>query len=261
MDWRRLERRLERYAIPNLSVFLAVIHAVTFVLAQTHPDVVERMLMFPPAVLAGEWWRPITFLFVCEQGQTFLIIIYLMALANFGQALEQTIGSLRFNLYILVGWMISVAVAFFTPGIPASNAFLLTSVFLAWAVIHPDEIVRLYFVVPITAKWIALIQLTIYGALVATGTPAVQLQILAALGNFLLFFAGAAFRWVRSFVRRTIRQSRLNREETIGRHRCEECGITQAAEPTMMFRYCSKCRPARCFCERHLPLHEHRGNA
>jgi len=41
------------------------------------------------------------------------------------------------------------------------------------------------------------------------------------------------------------------------RHRCAVCGITNKTHPQMMFRYCSKCAGAQCYCEEHLNNHPH----
>ena len=41
------------------------------------------------------------------------------------------------------------------------------------------------------------------------------------------------------------------------RHKCAVCGITDAMEPDMEFRYCSKCDGYHCYCKDHINNHVH----
>ena len=109
-------------------------------------------------------------------------------------------------------------------------------------------------------KWLALIQALGYGLALATGTWAVRLATLAALGNFLLFFSGEIVQRVRTGRRRMAHQARAagaRAEDREPRHRCHVCGKTDVTDPQMDFRYCSKCAGDECYCADHLTTHEH----
>jgi hypothetical protein len=47
----------------------------------------------------------------------------------------------------------------------------------------------------------------------------------------------------------------------VPRHTCAVCGATNLSDPTMSFRYCSKCAGAACYCEEHIRTHEHSDSA
>ena len=40
-------------------------------------------------------------------------------------------------------------------------------------------------------------------------------------------------------------------------HKCAVCGITDADDPNMEFRYCSKCSGYYCYCMDHINNHVH----
>ena len=46
----------------------------------------------------------------------------------------------------------------------------------------------------------------------------------------------------------------------VNRHRCAICGKTELDDPTLEFRYCSKCRGTYEFCQEHLFHHQHAVN-
>ncbi|HYP17774.1 MAG TPA: hypothetical protein VEQ65_11235, partial [Opitutus sp.] len=85
-------------------------------------------------------------------------------------------------------------------------------------------------------------------------------QIIASVGNFLLFFGRDIINAV-SYRRRTMQvQAKRAAEERKGpeaRHRCHVCGKTDLTNPEMDFRYCSKCAGDQCYCPEHIFSHEH----
>ncbi|MBR4098714.1 MAG: hypothetical protein IKK44_01845, partial [Clostridium sp.] len=40
-------------------------------------------------------------------------------------------------------------------------------------------------------------------------------------------------------------------------HKCTVCGVTDADDPDMEFRYCSKCNGYYCYCMNHINDHVH----
>jgi hypothetical protein len=142
----------------------------------------------------------------------------------------------------------------------ATNYYLLLSVLLAFAYLNPDFTLLLFFVLPVKIKWLALLQWLIYGYLVAVGPWPVRLLVLAATGNFLVFFAGDIIAQIRTGRRRLAHQplAVVARSDTReARHRCRICGKTELTDPKLDFRYCSKCAGNQCYCSGHIFAHEH----
>jgi hypothetical protein len=100
----------------------------------------------------------------------------------------------------------------------------------------------LFFILPVRIKWLALLTWVLYGVQFALGGWSTRWQILASVGNFLLFFTGDIIRSLRQERRRVVRETERAAEEAVPRHRCHVCGKTDRSHPNLDFRYCSKCR-------------------
>jgi hypothetical protein len=174
-------------------------------------------------------------------------LFYLM-----GSALEGYWGVFRFNLFLLLGWGLTVAVAFLTPGSYTTNLFLGGSVFLAFAFLNPDFEMLIFFILPVKIKWLALIQWVFYGYALLFGSWSVRLATLASVGNFLVFFAGDIVQRIKTGRRRMEHQARqaAARENDEPRHRCVICGKNERTHPLEDFRYGDD---DRCYCAEHRP--------
>ena len=71
-------------------------------------------------------------------------LFYLM-----GNALEGHWGAFRYNLFLLIGYLVTVAVAFLYPYAAATNIFIGGSVFLAFAYLYPDFQLYIFFIIPV----------------------------------------------------------------------------------------------------------------
>jgi hypothetical protein len=260
----QLERKCGRFAVPHLTVWLLVGQVVVF-LASQGPNrpaelagVGERLLLIPDRVLAGEWWRLASFLIVPTFGNVLCALFCGYLFYLMGTSLELNWGTFRYNVYLLIGYLATVAVSFVTPGRPASNGPLLGSVFLAFAFLFPDFELFLFFVLPVKIKWLALITWVAYFGVAVFGGWQLRLLVLAAVGNFLVFFGKDIWQRVRDGQRRmAVQAARLTAKPPAYYHRCTVCGITDRTHPGMEFRYCSKCNGHFGYCTDHLRDHTH----
>src|SRR4029078_6855578 len=131
----KLNAKFGRYGIPNLTVILIVGQAFLYVASRRDLnnqkfDVLDRIRLYPDRVLSGEWWRVVTYLFN-PPGMNlifaffFLYLFYLMV-----TTLAVTWRAFRYNIYLLIGYVASIACAFgiyFATGglfpMPATNMF------------------------------------------------------------------------------------------------------------------------------------------
>jgi hypothetical protein len=261
----RLERALGRLAIPDLALYFVLGQAAVLGFALLGGFDVERIALQPNAVLAGQVWRLVTFLFVppvaalSMTGAIFLAfgwyLFYLM-----GGALEQHWGVFRFNAFICLGWLLTVGVSFVTPAAYATNGFIAATVFLAFAYLNPDFVMYIFFILPVKIKWLALLQWLGYAYLVAVGNLSLRLMVLASVGNFLCFFSRDIVLSIKTGRRRMAWQAQqfaaTNSERAV-RHTCRVCGKTDVSHPQLDFRYCSKCAGDECYCPEHIGNHEH----
>jgi hypothetical protein len=256
----RLERTFGRFAIPNISLYLVfgqvLFWSVTF-LGFFDP---ERIALLPLAVREGQFWRVATFLLLPPVSHPVFIAFAWYMFWMMGTALEEYWGVFRYNLFILVGWALTVAVAFVFPASYATNVFLAGSVFLAFAFLNPEFEILIFFILPVKIKWLALVQWALYGYVVLVGSWPVRLAVLASVGNFLVFFAREIFQRMKTGRRQMehrVRQTAARANDLEPRHRCVVCGKTDLTHPQMDFRYCSKCAGEECYCSEHLASHSH----
>ncbi|HTJ78693.1 MAG TPA: hypothetical protein VL357_06820 [Rariglobus sp.] len=256
----KLERIFGRYAITHLSLYLVIGQVGVYLLWMLGSLDVNQLLLIPSLVRQGEVWRLFTFFFVPPASSPLFIAFAWYLFYLMGTALESYWGAFRFNLFVFIGGVLTVAVGFLTPGYPVSNAYIAGSVFLAFAYLNPDFELALFLILPVRIKWLALLTWAGYAAGCVIGDWGTRLQILASTGNFLLFFGHDILLTMRMRRRRmAVQADRFARTaETAGpRHRCHVCGKNSDTHRDLDFRYCSKCAGDQCYCPDHIFDHVH----
>ncbi|MBA3571624.1 MAG: hypothetical protein H0W34_06575 [Pyrinomonadaceae bacterium] len=273
----RLQRRFGWLAIPNLTLILIAGQAALYIASYLPQGIsLDRVMLDPAKVMHGEVWRLATFLFTPPAARPLFVIFYFMLFHLFGSTLEQQWGVFKFNLFLFVGWIANVAAAFAGSAIlgqqlglgdnnqllqlvsiPASNAFLYGSVFLAFSRLYPDFTLNLFFVLPIRIKWLALLTWLGYGYMLVRGDWMTRMLIIATVLNYLLFFGREHWRELRQGQRRRSFQANTTRAVASAKHTCVVCGLSNEESPRALFRYCSKCSGQRCYCPEHIRDHEH----
>lgn len=233
-----------------------------FLLCQQDPQTWERLILLPSKVLDGEFYRLVSFL-ILPPGTTLLwafffwYLFYLM-----GTALEHYWGTFRFNAFLFIGYLATVAASFITPESPVGNNFLEGSVFLAFAYLNPNFEIMLAFILPVKIKWFALITWAFFVLTIVFGDWSDRLNATAGAINFFVFFGSDVFNRVRSGRRSMASQAkRFSQKPPPFVHKCQVCGLTDADDRNMDFRYCSKCNGDLCYCSEHLREHEHVWNS
>ncbi len=257
----RLERLFGRLAVPHLTVVLVAGQVLFFLAGASAPDTGMLALMQLDAAKVlhqGEVWRLVTFLFIPPAAHPVFLFFAWYLFYLMGTALENQWGIFRFNLFVLVGWLATAAIAFLPPGLPVTNGYLAGSIFLAFAFLFPEFQIMLFFLIPVPIKWLALAAWLQYGwAFLTARHWTERFAILAAVGNFLLFFGRDILLNMRSANRRMTFQVEATRDTRIPSHRCRVCGITDLSHPDTEFRYCTDCKPAQAYCPEHLDAHTH----
>ena len=83
-----LERRFGAWAIPEFPLLIVTANGLTYLLGQSQPAYVHRLILDPAAVRAGEWWRVLTFLFVPPRINPLFLVLWLYLLYQYARALE-----------------------------------------------------------------------------------------------------------------------------------------------------------------------------
>lgn len=282
----KLEEKFGKYAIPNLPKIIVLLYAIGFVIEMVSPELFSLFQLNPYMVLHGQVWRLFTFLLVGPSTNLIFVIFVLLFYYSIGSSLEQVWGSFRFNMYYFIGVLGTILGAFLTYAILTFSGgelagmavymdtfYLNMTLFLAYAMMFPDMQVYLYMILPIRVKWLAYLDGAYLGYIFLTSGftvygISVKVSIVVALLNFLLFFF--SMKRIRSkgasFARRAKNQKRRKefRQNPSGglkkngaRHECAVCHRTELDDPTLEFRYCSKCEGDYEYCQDHLFTHKH----
>lgn len=256
----KLERKLGRFAIPNLTLYLIFGQSLFLVFALVNPEFLNKVAFVPRAVATGEYWRIATFVLYPPTTSPLWAFFALYLFWIMGTALETHWGVFRYNLYLLIGYLATIGAGCLAPDQPGTGVFIQGSVFLAFAWLYPDFILQLFFIIPIRIKWLALATWIGYGlALINGWLPWVY--VLASVLNFLLFFGVSIYKRVRYGARKAAWGVQRRAEEARPFHVCAVCGITDKTHPKMDFRYCPQCSGSVGYCSEHINHHEHKAAA
>jgi hypothetical protein len=260
----RLERRIGRYAIPNLILYVVGGMAMVWVLSVLRPAFVYRLTLDMDAVRHGEVWRLVTFLFVplMPASRAPMDMLWFAVALYFtwwvGSSLEQHWGSFRFNAYYFVGALGTIVAALIAGG--SSNTWLDSSLFLAFATIFPDVTILLFFILPVRVKWLGWLAAAFLLYLLAMGEWATRAAIVAAFTNYLLFFGGHW--WDVLQQRNVVTRQKAKREQfrssapVFGERQCAICGAREADGADIRVCSCDKCgSKPRTLCLEHARSH------
>lgn len=284
----KLERKIGRYAIKNLSLYLILGYAIGYILylmsSFGNIPIISYFMLDPYKILHGQVWRLVSWILIPPSGLDVFTIIMLYFYYSIGTTLENTWGAFRYNVYIISGMIFSVIGAFIlyliyavvaninpefvgsTISMSFTTYYINLSIFLAFAAVYPNVEVLLFFVFPVKMKWMAVIDVIIVGydlvVAIRGGSLAVVVAIVMSLLNFLVFFF-ATRNYKRISYKEYKRRSNYRREVNIAKkerdyvHKCAICQRTEKDDETLEFRYCSKCAGNKEYCNEHLFTHEH----
>ena len=253
MTWLdKLERRFGFLGIPGLIRIVVGFSALVFVLVRLNPDFISVLNLDPQRIRHGEVWRFVTYIFIPQTFSFLWIIFVLWFLWFIGEGLERAWGAFRLTLYFLVGMVGTTAAAFFFGG-NFSNSMLIASLFYAFARFYPDEVIYVLFVLPLKIKWLAWISAAFLLLGFIVNSNSYRMALLAALGNYLIFFGPEFLYQARHRHEVSTRRRRFalhSRSETEPLHKCAVCGATELSDPNLDFRVA---RDGEEYCVAHLP--------
>ena len=254
----RLERRFGRYAIPNLIYYIVGGMAIVWVLSLARQDFVGQLVLDMDAVRHGQVWRLVTFLFIPIGSSALWILLNLYFTWWVGSSMEQHWGAFKFNAFYLIGALGTIVAALLTG--PQSNTWLDLSLFLAFATVFPDVQILLFFILPIRVKWLGIVAAVGVGIGLVLGDWATRASIVAAMGNYVLFFGG---HWADVWksrnvaVRQKARRGQFEGNAPIfGNRVCAICGKREADGADIRVCSCDKCgNTPRTLCLEHARKH------
>ena len=267
--------RHPRLGIPNLMRYIVAANAVVYILSIFDGSglLLNTLAIDPWLVLHGQVWRIITYVLIPTNDGIWLLFS-LFFYYWLGESLENLWGTTRFTVYYASGMLLTALagiLAYFINGlsIPLYGAsYVNTALFMAYALTYPEAGVRIYFIIPVKMKWLAMLEAVLYVINIVryamAGLWGLALLPIIALLNLFVFFAPDFERKVDTVKahnrREAIQFRKAVKEQKKQRgynHKCEVCGKTDTDYPNLQFRYGSKCSGYHCFCEDHIFNHTH----
>ena len=269
----KMERRFGRYAIRNLTMYLLAGYAIGYLLSFTMPQLLTYFTLEPALILKGQVWRLLSWVIIPPNDNIIFVIFMMLLYYSLGNTLESYWGAFRYNVYIFSGILFTVIGAFIVNGLIGgitgfgslySTYYINMSIFLACASIMPDYQLLLYGIIPIKMKWLAVLDVVLLAVDAVQGGLIIRIVIIASLLNFIIFFfcnRNLRGHSPKQAARRKKFQKQISRPQNQyaggAKHRCAVCGRTELDNPTLEFRYCSKCNGNYEYCQDHLFTHEH----
>ncbi len=281
---KKLRQKFERFCyrnrykgIPNLMLFVMLANAIVYLMSMFDSSytLYYALCFNRELILQGQVWRLLTFVFTgaFQYGSILMVLISSLCYFSLGRAIEQTWGTFRFNLFYLTGIVLMDLFCMIFGG-AADPYYLNLSLLLSFSTLYPNAHFLLFFIIPVKAWILALLDLALIFMGVIGGTLPGCLFPLVSLANYFLFF-GADVKniipatWRAKFskpLRKTEKTSQAQpiyfhtapaKERPAYTHRCTVCGRTDVSNPELEFRYCSRCNGYFCYCEDHINNHEH----
>ncbi len=211
----KLERKIGKFAIKNLSRYLIGAYAIGYVLyyigAFSGNSILSYLTLEPYFIIHHfQIWRLFSWVLVPTISSGFLglffAVIMMILYYQLGSVLERTWGTFRFNVYIFGGMILTIIGAFILHAIFSaiygsgyilvtgpiggmfSTRYINQSIFLAFAVCYPNMEVMLYFILPIKMKWMAVFYAVLIVIDVIMSSWAGKIAIVASILNFVIFF-------------------------------------------------------------------------
>lgn len=301
---KKLRNRFERFCyrnqnwgIPNLMLFIVIGCAIVSILSLLgYPQIYNILCFDRAAILRGQVWRLVSYVFTMTSSNVFFTFLLLYCYYSLGRAMENSWGTLRFNLYYFTGIILMDIFAMAFGGIEvldskkqilynfsgfySSNmtSFLHLTMLLCFATSNPDSRFVLFFFIPIRAWILALIYLGItLFQVVSMSVPLMMfphnLFPLVALANYFLFYGSDVINVLPPAWRFRLQNRKKKPAKQTGTvpfskepsrkasvpytHRCTICGKTDISNPELEFRYCSRCNGYFCYCQDHISNHTH----
>lgn len=269
-----------RFGIPGLMKYIVFGNVAVFLLDLFSQGYFSQIIAFYPSlILKGQIWRLVTFVFI-PYGDSFWFIFTTLLYYFIGTTLERQWGTTRFSVFYCLGVLLNIVVGFviyFALGQPvylqpATMYYVNMSMFFAFATLYPETRFFVYFIIPVKVKWLAWIDAALFafdiGYYIAQGMPVLILLPVVGILNYLIFFwddlMGLVHRGGERAAHRvnpqTINFKKAQKDVQNRKgylHKCAVCGITDADNPNMEFRYCSKCNGYYCYCMDHINNHVH----
>ena len=269
----KLERKLGKYAIPNLTLALIIGYALGYIIQffdlRQGTAYLSLLALDPWKIIHGQVWRLVTWLIIPPNESNIIFVLLMMwCCLSIGMALEKTWGTFRYNVYIFGGILFTIIASFaallyvylsyyfqvralgLDPAFASitlsenlkqnegvwfafSTYYINVSIYLGFAMTYPNNIVRFMFIIPMKMKWLGIVDILYMIYLMIFGGPITRFAVGAALLNILVFYLVNLKRF--SF-RAAARKAKFNQAYNAGAKRAQRGQFSGQWQNTAQYR-------------------------
>ena len=275
-----LQRNFERFClkhrdlgIPNLMLWIAIGTVAVYVLQLIDPSgaVFFALYFSPQAILKGQIWRLVSYIFLPNESFVLFFIIMLVFYVQIGRVMEGYWGRFKFNLFYFLGILL-MDIGGLILKTSVSVGYMNILLLLSYATLAPEARVLIFGIIPFKMKWLAWVYLAmLLLSVLRTSWPALLMPFFPLL-DYVLFFGKDVLNVLPRFGKLQVRKKpepkpnpnwadryrkQPSQQQKPYHHKCTVCGKTDTDYPGLEFRYCSRCNGYYCYCMEHINNHEH----
>ncbi len=256
---KEFERRFGWLSFPGFLRYFAILHGMVYLLTIYQPGIGYLLGFDWERIRAGEVWRVATCLFASAgvgqatpMGMVFMFFMVMIAFM-INDALEGAWGVFKATLFYYCGILGGIAACFISPAMSMNTGlFLYESAFFAFATVFPRVEFRLFFVIPVQVRFLAMLGAV---TLIWPGFSTPIWWVLIGLGflNYLLWAGIPALRGKSREIKAGTRRRQFNAVKGPpgeGFHRCDVCDRTEISDPELEFRVGAD---GKEYCDEHVP--------
>jgi hypothetical protein len=258
-----LERRCGWLAFPGFLRYFAILDAMVYLLTVLRPGLGHSLLLDWSRVWDGEVWLLLTGLFAgsgmgmaTPLGVVFKFFVVMITFM-ISDSLEGAWGTFRTSLFCYVGVIGAVAAPLIVPATAGMiGLFFYLSAFFAFATLFPRVEFRLFFVLPVQVRFLAMLAAI---PLVWNGFSSLAWWgvLVLAFGNYLIWAGIPALRGKGREAQAAGRRRKFNASAIAAKgaalYQCAVCQRTDSSNPELEFRVGAD---GRDYCDEHLPAQE-----
>lgn len=192
----KLERKLPWLSFGNLYKYIAAIFLLGLIIDIFNPlFYLFSLSLDVEKILSGQIWRLVTFVFCppSASGSIILSLLLIYVYYSITKTLTMMWGGFKFNLYILIGYLSTIAGAFIAYFVLKRNVIVFPtysffSIFMAFALSFPEAYFYLYFLIPVKAKYFAYIEIALYIIMFLSSGVEGRIAIICSAVNVFVFF-------------------------------------------------------------------------
>jgi hypothetical protein len=239
------ERKFGWISFPGFFRYYAIFHVLVYLLQFVSPGIGQILDFNRDKILAGEVWRLVTFLFASSGmggfspiGAMFLFCMASLAF-TISDMLEASWDIFRTSVFFYVGYMgLIIANFLYVTPMNGSGFYIYMSTFIAFATLFPKFELRIFFIIPVEARWLAILSGVIVIFEIIFYPPYLG-YVALCFANYFLWAGIPALRGQGRLLKAGKRRRRFQKDSSLDEdtfHRCSTCGRTELSAPALEFR-------------------------